>query len=58
MPWGYRKRKKLLPGLNVNIGKRSVGLSLGRRGTRISVNTRRQKFLSLGRGGFFWRRKL
>ena len=58
MSWGYRKRIKLLPGLDLNIGKRSVGLSAGRRGARVSGNSRGQKRLSLGLKGFFWRKKL
>ena len=58
MSWGYRKRVKLLPGINLNIGKRGVGVSGGKRGARVSANTRGTRFVSLGWKGFFWRRKL
>ena len=56
--WSYRKRVKLAPGLTLNIGKRSFGLSAGPRGAKVSANTRGQRFLSLGRLGFLFRRKL
>jgi uncharacterized protein DUF4236 len=58
MSWGYRKRVKLLPGLNLNLGKRGVGLSGGRRGARVSANTRGRRALGLSWKGFFWRKKL
>ena len=58
MSWGYRKRVKLLPGINLNIGKRSVGVSGGRRGARVSASSRRPRSLSLGWKGIFWRRKV
>ena len=40
MGWRFQKRKKLLPGLMLNFGKRSASLSLGRRGARVSAGTR------------------
>jgi hypothetical protein len=58
MNWGYRKRVNLLPGLNLNFGKRSTGLSAGRRGARVSASTSGRRSLSLGWKGFFWRRNL
>jgi Protein of unknown function (DUF4236) len=58
MGWGYRKRIKLLPGLDVNLSKRGAGLSAGRRGARASVNSRGRRSVSLGWTGRFWRRKL
>jgi Protein of unknown function (DUF4236) len=58
MAWGYRKRKKLLPGLDLSIGKRGLGLSLGRRGARLSAHSRGRKGVSLGWKGFFWRKRL
>jgi hypothetical protein len=58
MSWGYRKRVKLLPGINLNIGRRSVGVSGGKRGARVSTNSRGQRSLALGLKGLFWRRKL
>ena len=41
MGWGYRKRVKLLPGINLNIGKRGAGVSGGKRGARVSVKNAR-----------------
>jgi hypothetical protein len=58
MGWGYRKRVKLLPGINLNIGKRGVGVSGGRRGARVSASPSGRRSLSLGLKGFFWRKKL
>ncbi len=40
MPWQFRKRKKLLRGVTLNVGKRSASLSFGRRGARAHVGTR------------------
>jgi uncharacterized protein DUF4236 len=48
MSWGYRKRVKLLPGINVNVGKRAVGVSGGRRGARVSASSRGRRSLALG----------
>lgn len=37
MAWSFRKRKKIAPGVNLNISKKGIGVSLGKRGARISV---------------------
>ena len=58
MAWGFRKRKRIAPGVDLNLGKHGFGLSFGRRGMRVSVSPRRRRRLSLGHRGFFWRRKL
>ena len=58
MSWGYRKRIKLLPGINLNIGRGGVGVSGGKRGARVSANSRGTRSLSLGWKGLFWRKKL
>jgi hypothetical protein len=58
MSWGYRKRVKLLPGINLNIGKRAMAVSGGRRGAHISASSRRRGSLALGWKGLFWRKKL
>jgi hypothetical protein len=58
MAWGFRKSFKLAPGVRVNLGKRSAGLSFGRRGARLSASTSGRKGLTLSRLGLFWRRKL
>jgi hypothetical protein len=40
MGWRFQRRRKLLPGLTLNVSKRGVGASLGRRGARVSVGRR------------------
>ena len=40
MAWRFSKRKQLLPGVRLNLGKRSASLSFGRRGARAHVGTR------------------
>jgi tetratricopeptide (TPR) repeat protein len=39
MPWQFRKRLRLGPGVHLNIGKKSVSLSVGGRYARTSVST-------------------
>ena len=58
MAWGYRRRRKIAPGLRLNIGKRSIGLSAGPRGAKLSVNSRRKPSLYLSALGFFFRKRL
>jgi hypothetical protein len=36
----FQRRKRLLPGVTLNLGKRSAGLSVGRRGARVNAGTR------------------
>ena len=47
MPWGFKKRIKIAPGLHINIGKTGVsarvggrvaGVTVGRRGAQASAN--------------------
>lgn len=57
MGLGYRKRKKLFPGVTLNISNRGLGVSAGRRGASVSANTRGQKGVSLGWKGLFWRKR-
>jgi hypothetical protein len=47
MGWGFRKSTTIGPGLRLNLSKRSVGLSAGRRGARVSGNPRGRKSVSL-----------
>jgi hypothetical protein len=56
--WGYRRSKRLAPGVRLNLGKRGIGMSVGRRHAKVSVNTsgRRSAYLSLL--GFFFRKRL
>lgn len=40
MGWRFQRRKKLLPGLTLNVGKRGRSLSLGRRGAKLNLGRR------------------
>jgi hypothetical protein len=57
MGFGFRKRKRILPGLSLNLSKRGAGLSLGRRGASVSQSASSRKQLSLGWKGLFWRKR-
>jgi hypothetical protein len=58
MPIGFRKRKKIAPGLFLNLSKRGAGVSVGRRGASTSVSSTGRRQLSLGWRGLFWRKRL
>ena len=40
MGWRFQKRKKLLPGVTLNLGKRSASVSVGPRGANANVGSR------------------
>jgi len=56
--FGYRRSRKLAPGLRLNVSRRSVGLSAGRRGARVSANSRGEKGVWLSWKGLFWRKRI
>jgi hypothetical protein len=56
MGWGFRKSRSIPPGIHLNLGKRGPSVSAGRRGARVSINTKAQKRASLSWHGFFWRK--
>jgi Protein of unknown function (DUF4236) len=58
MGWGFRKSKRIFPGLRLNLSKSGIGFSAGRRGATISRSPRGRKQVSLGWKGLFWRRKV
>jgi Protein of unknown function (DUF4236) len=58
MGFGFRKRKKIAPGLFLNFSKSGLGVSAGRRGASISRSARGRKQVSLGWKGFFWRKRI
>jgi hypothetical protein len=58
MGFGYRKRKKIAPGVNLNFSKKGVGVSVGKKGARLSRSATGRKQVSVGRKGFFWRKGL
>lgn len=57
MGFFFRKRIKLLPGINLNLSKNGLGLSYGVKGFRISQNSR-GTYLNAGANGFYYRKKL
>jgi hypothetical protein len=40
MGWRFQRRKKLFPGVTLNLGKSGAGLSVGRKGARASASRR------------------
>jgi hypothetical protein len=58
MPLGFRKSRRLAPGVRLNIGKRSAGLSVGRRGARVSASTSGRRGAWFSWRGLYWRRRL
>ena len=52
-----RKRKRILPGVNLNISKRGAGLSVGPRGAKVSVGPSGGNVFA-GRGGLYYRKRL
>jgi hypothetical protein len=60
MGWRFQRRKKLLPGVTLNIGKRSGSLSVGRRGAKVSAGSRGvgATLTLLGTGlAYVWRKR-
>lgn len=59
MGWSFQRRRRLLPGVTLNLGNRGVGLSVGRRGARVSAS-RRGLIATVGLVGtglaYVWRR--
>ena len=48
MGFRFRKSFKIAPGVRVNIGKKSVGISAGVKGARVSVNSNGRVTKSVG----------
>jgi hypothetical protein len=38
--WRYQRRKRIAPGLTLNLSKRGMGVSAGPRGAKVSVGPR------------------
>ena len=60
MAWRFQRRKRVLPGVTLNMSKRGAGVSVGRRGARLSASRRGlTATLSLiGTGlAYAWRRR-
>ncbi len=59
MGWRFGRRKKLLPGVTLNVGKRGGSVSVGRRGARVTGGRRgvSASLSLLGTGlSYVWRR--
>lgn len=48
MGFRFRKSFKIAPGVRVNVGKKSVGISAGGKGARVSVNSSGRKTTTVG----------
>jgi hypothetical protein len=57
MSWGYRRSRRIAPGVRLNMSKRGLGLSVGPRGAKVSANTRGRRGLFLSAFGFFFRKR-
>ena len=40
MGWRFQRRKQILPGVRLNVSRRGLGASVGRRGARVSASRR------------------
>jgi Protein of unknown function (DUF4236) len=58
MSWGYRRSRRIGPGVRLNLGKRGVGMSVGPRHAKISANTSGRRSLNFSLLGFFFRKRL
>jgi len=56
--FGYHKRKRIGPGLWLNLSKRGVGVSGGRRGATVSQSAQGRRQVSLGWKGLFWPKRV
>jgi hypothetical protein len=58
MSWGYRRSKRPGRGVRLNAGKRGIGVSVGPRHAKVSVNTNGRRSLYLSLLGFFFRKRI
>jgi Protein of unknown function (DUF4236) len=58
MSWGYRRSRRLAPGVRLNVSKRGLGLSVGPRHAKLSANTRGRRSLCVSALGLFFRKRL
>jgi Protein of unknown function (DUF4236) len=60
MGWRFQRRKRIFPGVTLNVGKRSASLSAGPRGAKVSAGTRGvgATLTLLGTGlAYVWRKR-
>lgn len=58
MAWGFRKSRKLMPGVRLTGSKRGLSVSAGPRRMKVSGNTRGERRGSASLWGFFWRKRI
>jgi hypothetical protein len=58
MSWGYRRSKRIARGVRLNVGKRGVGVSVGPRHAKVSVDASGRRSVYLSLLGFFFRKRL
>jgi Protein of unknown function (DUF4236) len=58
MSWGYRRSRRLAPGVRLNVSKRGLGLSVGPRHAKLSANTRGRRSVYLSALGLFFRKRV
>jgi len=56
--WGFRRSRRIAPGVRLSLGKRGFGVSAGPKHAKVSANTRGRKSLNLSALGFFFRKRL
>lgn len=60
MGWRFQRRRRLLPGVRLNVGKRGASVSVGPRGARLNIGRRglAATLSLLGTGlSYVWRRR-
>ena len=58
MSWGFRRSKRIARGVRLNIGKRGVGVSVGPRHAKLTMNTSGRRSLYLSLLGAFFRKRV
>lgn len=58
MSWGYRRSRRIAPGVRLNVSKRGLGVSMGPRHAKLSANTRGRRSLYVSALGLFFRKRL
>ena len=60
MAWRFQRRRRIFPGVTLNLSKRGAGLSVGPRGAKVSAGPRGMSatLTLLGTGlSYLWRRR-
>ena len=58
MSWGYRRSRRIAPGMRLNVSKRGLGFSVGPRHAKVSVSSRGRRSLYVSLLGFFFRNRI